>query len=88
MGDYHLTARCAVLEGVAQEVLQLLKGTDAEFVAVRGIESWGTDYPLEVRVGDAPDDWQDPRTGCSWDYYVHREDYLHELSCEMLYTLV
>ena len=82
MGYYHLTARDAVLEGVAQEVLQLLKGTDAEFVAVRGIESWGTDYPLRVEVGDAPDDWQDPRVGGPGEY-VHREDYLHELSCEM-----
>ena len=82
MGDYHLTARCAVLEGVAQEVLQLLKDTDAEFVAVRGEDVWGYGYPIRVRVCDAPVDWQDPRTGYLWDY-VHREDYMHELSCEM-----
>jgi hypothetical protein len=82
MGDYHLTARCAVLEGVAQEVLQRLKGTDAEYVAVRGEDVWGYGYPPQVRVVDAPEDHRDFRQGYIWEY-VSREDYLHELSCEM-----
>ena len=87
MGDFHLPARAAVLEGVAQEVLQLLKGTDADVVAVRGEYGWGDGYPPQVRVVDAPIDWFDPRAGYIWDY-VSREDYMHELSCEMDMLLV
>ena len=82
MNDYYLNPRCAVLEGVAQEVLRLLKGTDAEFIAVRGEDVWGYGYPIKVRVVDAPEDHNNPRAGYIWDY-VSREDYLHELSCEM-----
>ena len=63
-------------------MLRLLKGTDAEFIAVRGEDVWGYGYPIKVRVVDAPIDWFDPRAGYIWDY-VYRVDYMHELSCEM-----